>query len=61
MEDLFEHPEGIPLCVQHVLDSFDEDTDNTYTELDRILERLKPLGYTFEYGLDAVPYDLCKI
>ena len=61
IDDMFEDPEGIPLCVQHVLDDFNEDTDNTYRELDRILKRLKPLGYTFDYGLDASPYDLCKI
>jgi hypothetical protein len=61
MKDLFEHPEGIPKGVQLVLDEFNEDNANTYAELRRILRKLKPLGYTFEYGLDACPYDLQKL
>jgi len=61
MIDLFEHPEGIPVEVLHVLSEFNEDCGNTYAELRRILRKLKPLGYTFDYGLDADPYDLRKI
>jgi hypothetical protein len=61
MIDLFENPEGIPLEVQHVLSEFDENSNNTYKELERILNKLKPLGYTFDYGLDASPYELHKL
>ena len=60
MIDLFDDPEGIPLEVQAVLDEFNEDCGNSYKELARILKKLEPLGYTFDYGLDAVPYELHK-
>ena len=36
---------------------FDENVDE-YNECRKLEERLKPLGYTFEWYLDGVPYDL---
>ena len=61
MKDLFETPELIPNEVQEVLETFDEDCANTYHELDRILKLIEPLGYTFDYYLDAEPYGLRPI
>lgn len=61
MKDLFETPELIPNEVQFVLETFDEDCDNTYCELARILNEIQPLGYTFDYYLDAEPYGLRPI
>ena len=61
MKDLFETPELIPNEVQAILETFDENTDNTYFELDRILSEIEPLGYTFDYYLDAEPYGLRPI
>jgi hypothetical protein len=58
MKDLFETPELIPNEVQAILETFDENTDNTYFELDRILCEIEELGYTFDYYLDAEPYGL---
>lgn len=58
MKDLFETPELIPSDVQAILESFDEDAPNTYLELDRIMNELEVLGYTFDYELDAEPYGL---
>ena len=60
IEDLFETPELIPNEVQAVLESFNEDNDS-YAELDRLLDELEPLGYIFSYYLDAEPYWLRKI
>lgn len=60
MEDLFETPELIPDEVQAIFDTLNEDLDE-YAELERIKEEIEPLGYTFDYYLDAVPYDLRKI
>jgi hypothetical protein len=60
IEDLFETPELIPNEVQAVLESFNEDNDS-YRELARLLDELKPLGYIFSYYLDAEPYWLRKI
>jgi hypothetical protein len=61
MKDLFENPELIPNEVQAILETFDEDSGNTYLELDRILSEIEPLGYTFDYYLDAEPYGLRPI
>ena len=60
MKDLFETPELIPENVQAVLETFDENADS-YKELDRILAELEPLGYVFDYYLDAHPYGLRPI
>ena len=60
MKDLFETPELITNEVQLVLESFNEDIDS-YQELDRLLAELEPLGYTFDYYLDAEPYGLRPI
>ena len=57
MKDLFETPELIPQEVQAVLDTLSEDA-NSYLELERIQKQVEKLGYTFDYGLDAEPYDL---
>ena len=61
MKDLFETPELIPNNVQAVLETFDENCANTYHELDRILNLIEPMGYTFDYYLDAEPYGLRPI
>ena len=58
MKDLFETPELIPSEVQAILETFDEDTSNTYLELDRLVNELENIGYTFDYYLDADPYGL---
>ena len=60
MKDLFETPELIPNDVQAILETFNEDADD-YQELDRLLAELEPLGYTFDYYLDAEPYGLRPI
>jgi len=60
MEDLFETPELIPVMVQAILETFNEDTKNTYRELARIVSELEPLGYTFDFYLDAEPFNLRK-
>ena len=60
MKDLFETPELIPSEVQAVFETFDEDADS-YRELARLTDELEPLGYTFDYYLDAEPYGLRPI
>ena len=61
MKDLFETPDLIPIDVQIVLESFDEDAPNGYHELQRLVDEIEPLGYTFDYYLDAEPYGLRQI
>jgi hypothetical protein len=61
MKDLFETPELIPSEVQAILETFDEDKPNTYLELDRLVNELENIGYTFEYWLDGESYGLRPI
>jgi hypothetical protein len=61
MKDLFETPELIPSDVQAILESFDEESPNTYAELDRLVNELEVIGYTFDYFINAEPYGLRPI
>jgi hypothetical protein len=58
--DLFEQIESLPEEVQNVLGRYSLE-DESYDNMENLLSELKPLGYTFEYGLDAVPYGLTKM
>lgn len=60
MKDLFETPELIPDNVQAVLETFDEDAD-PYKELTRLINEIEPMGYVFDFFLDAEPYGLRPI
>jgi len=60
--DLFEDYQDIPLKVQKVLDKYQEDIeDGDYKGLEKALKELEKIGYTFEYGLDGIAYDLRPI
>jgi hypothetical protein len=49
-----------PKDVFAILNSFDFNTD-AYSECNRILKLIEPLGYSFDYDLSGEPYNLCKI
>jgi len=57
MTDLFEHYETLPQEVKDVIDEF-EDMDSSYDNCNLFIERLNLVGYTCEYGLDGIPYNL---
>lgn len=57
--DLFEHPDSLPLEVQKALDKHAD--ANSYEACTDMLNELAPLGYTFDFYLDAQPYNLQKI
>jgi len=59
--DLFETPELIPDNVRAVFDRYFENGGLSYTAIGLLLDEVEQLGYTFDYGLDATPYDLRKI
>jgi ribosomal protein S17E len=60
--DLFEDYNDIPPKVQKVLDKYQEDIeDGDYKGLEKALKELEKIGYTFEYGLDGIAYDLRPI
>lgn len=58
--DLFEHYETLPQNVQDVLAEHSDD-DQDYESIAILQDKLEALGYTFDYGLDAVPYNLRKM
>ena len=60
MKDLFEHYETLPKEVNDIIQSFDEMKDS-YKECERLEKALKPLGYTFDWGLSGEPFNLIKI
>jgi hypothetical protein len=54
--DLFEMHDLLPTKVRSVLGEMEE----SYESLKKSLAKLKPMGYTFDYYLDAMPYNLRK-
>jgi len=59
-DDLFDFPELIPESIGEIMESAN-DNEDSYEQCNRMQNLMKPLGYTFEYGLDGVPYNLRKI
>ncbi len=59
MSDLFETPETLPTKVQDILIHFGE--LKTYKRCALLLYALQSFGYSFEYYLDAIPFNLHKI
>jgi hypothetical protein len=58
--DLFEDYEDQPEQVQAILAKYELE-DNDYNTLNELKAELEEIGYTFEFGLDAEPYDLRKV
>jgi hypothetical protein len=55
--DLLDHYETLPESVQKII----MEMVHTYNGIKEANEKLKKIGYVFEYGLDAEPYNLRKI
>jgi len=58
--DLFEDYEDQPEEVSELLSTLEVE-DYNYDSLNDLLAEMKKIGYTFDFGLDAEPYDLRKI
>jgi hypothetical protein len=56
-KDLFEHYETLPDEVRAIIDAMEQ----SYESLRDAESKLNEIGYSFEYGLDAEPYNLRKI
>lgn len=60
--NLFEDYENIPPNVQKILDKYEDDfIDGDYQGMTKALKELEQIGYTFEFYLDGVAYDLRPI
>ena len=55
--DLFSTPELLPEQIKAILDTFDVET-LSYQDCETMLAEMEKLGYTFEFGLDATPFNL---
>jgi hypothetical protein len=58
--DLFDDYENIPPNIQAILEKYEME-DNDYNTLGDLQEELEEQGYTFDFGLDATPYNLRKM
>jgi len=60
--DLFDHVDTLPTEVQCIINKYAfEEMDETYENMELFKAELKEYGYTFDYYLDAIPYNLRKI
>jgi hypothetical protein len=59
--DLFDNYELLPQEVQDVLMKEEYIDEETYENCEKLLAELKPLGYKFDYYLDASPYHLRRV
>jgi hypothetical protein len=60
MKDLFETPENLPIEIIDLINDFNK-SDATYQNCEILLKKCIKLGYTFKYGLDAIPFNLKKL
>lgn len=58
MKDLFEYPELLPANVNEIIERFANEGQFSYERCDQLIDELNAVGYTCEYGLDAMPYNL---
>lgn len=59
VEDLFNHFEELPNRVKNILFEYAEASEAW--ELNHMIKELEKVGYTCEYSLDCVPYNLRKV
>jgi division protein CdvB (Snf7/Vps24/ESCRT-III family) len=58
--DLFEDIESLPEEMKELLNEYST-KENTYQNCAELQSMCEYLGYTFEYGLDAEPFNLRKV
>ncbi len=60
IRDLFEHLDELPTEIIDILEKYSE-WDETYEVCENLKRELNNVGYTCEYYLDAIPYNLVKL
>ena len=61
LKDLFEEYNELPTNILNLMDKHLVESSLSYEECEQFLKEANAIGYTFEYGLDGVPYNLQKI
>ena len=59
MADLFDDYDALPDVVKEVLSRYENAEE--YADCENLVNDLQLIGYTCEYGLDAVPHSLQKL
>lgn len=59
-KDLFEHYTDQPPALKTICDKYAA-ADQTYSNCAEFLKEVEEIGYTFDYYLDAEPYNLHKM
>lgn len=58
--DLFDDIESLPNEIQAILSKY-SDAEATYINCENLIKELNEVGYTCEYYLDAIPFNLRKL
>jgi hypothetical protein len=58
-QDLFNYYENLPKNLLDILNKYQEE-DLNYITIEKMLKEVNSIGYTFEYYLDCIPYNLQK-
>jgi len=64
MKDLFETPELLPKKIQAILSRYNDleiEKGIQYTDLIQMGKEMAEYGYSFDFYLDCIPYNLQKI
>jgi hypothetical protein len=59
-EDLFDDYENLPKNLLDILNKYQDNDDLNYFLMEKMLKEVNSIGYTFEYYLDCIPYNLQK-
>lgn len=60
-KDLFDDYENLPKNLLDILNKYQMNEDLNYLTIEKMLKEVNTIGYTFEYYLDCIPYNLQKL
>jgi hypothetical protein len=58
--DLFERPEKLPAKLRALIYIYNQ-SNQDYQDVLALLNSCEKIGFSFEFGLDSIPYNLKKI
>lgn len=59
--DLFQHIERLPKNIQYTVERYTDSDSFSYDDCQAMLIDMESQGYTFDYGLDAEPFNLKRM